>query len=293
MRGFPRLWRFKDMALFGPDFKRAKREWLYPQETLQWPVRAVLCFVLLMILNGIFQIAGGVGTYMLLYQRGFQEFISGLQVGSPETFKAGIIGMLPSAIVMIICAVYLGKFGMARREGKLLLQLPKLGALGWFLIVAVFVVAMFAIFNGTFAILGIDPETYSPSGGLGDKSSASGLVEKTMAELAKDPILFALAFPGVIFAAPLTEEIIFRGALFSGIANSPLGRVGAVLITSAVWALAHKLSAPWLFVGVLFIMGLALGMLLLRFGSLWVTIACHTAWNTISSLAIFGLGSSS
>jgi uncharacterized protein len=63
---------------------------------------------------------------------------------------------------------------------------------------------------------------------------------------------------------------------------------GAVVITAALWAVVHGASAPWLFVFVIFIMGLLLGWLLLRFGSLWVTIVVHAAWNGFSSLAIFG-----
>jgi len=48
-----------------------------------------------------------------------------------------------------------------------------------------------------------------------------------------------------------------------------------------------------MFVGVLFVMGLALGLLLLRFGSLWVTICCHILWNVISSGAMFYTGTHS
>jgi uncharacterized protein len=290
MPEFPRPWRFNAMAMFGPDFQRAKSEWLYPAETMQWPLRAGLFFVALLVLDGVLQTVGGIGAYLLIYSHNISEFIAGLQTGSADIMKASIIGLMPSAIIMIACALYFARFGLPQRQGKLLLDVPKLGIFGWIVLVLGFAVLMFAIFNGTFALLGIDPETYSPSGGLNDTTSASGLVEKTMAELSNNPVLFALALPGVILAAPLTEELIFRGALFSAIASSPLGRIGAVVITSALWASAHLVAAPWLFVGIIFVMGLVLGTLLLRFGSLWVTIVCHTAWNTISSLAIFGLG---
>jgi uncharacterized protein len=278
--------------MFGPDFIRAKSTWLYPAEPVQWLWRGVLIFAVLAVIDVVMQSVGGIAIFVLFFKHGATE-VSGFADGLPvDLLKAGIIGMLPSAIVVIACALYLGQFGMPHRQGRLLLDIPKLGVLGWSIILIGFTVLMYAIFIGTFSLLGIDPETYSPSGGLSDNSNSAGMVEKTMAEFAKDPILFALALPGVVLAAPLTEEILFRGALFSAIVNSPLGRIGAVLITSALWALMHRLSpAPWLFVGVLFLMGIALGVLLLRFGSLWVTIACHTLWNTINSLAIFGVGS--
>lgn len=279
--------------MFGPDFQRAKTEWLYPVETLQWFWRALLFFIILVLLDGIFQTLSGAGTYILIYSHSISGFFEGVRSASPDILKASIIGMLPSAIVLIACALILARLGLPQRQGRLPLTLPRLGALGWIVVVLGFVILMFVIFNGLFAVLGIDPETYSPSGGLRDSTSASGLVEKTMADLSHNPVLFAFALPGIVLAAPITEELIFRGAFFSALVNSPVGRVGAVVITSALWALAHALAAPWLFVGVIFCMGLVLGTLLLRFGSLWVTIACHTVWNLLSSLAIFGVGSHS
>ncbi len=82
--------------------------------------------------------------------------------------------------------------------------------------------------------------------------------------------------------------MIFRGALFSALRHSWVGKTGAVVITAAAWAVIHAMGAPWLFVFIIFIMGLCLGWLLLRFGSLTLTIICHACWNLVSSLAIFG-----
>jgi membrane protease YdiL (CAAX protease family) len=68
---------------------------------------------------------------------------------------------------------------------------------------------------------------------------------------------------------------------------------GATLVTSAAWALLH-MSEPWLSVGLIFVMGLVLGWIMYRFGSLWVAMACHGAWNGIYSLIVFaGLGGAS
>ena len=100
--------------------------------------------------------------------------------------------------------------------------------------------------------------------------------------------MFALALPGIILGAPLAEELIFRGPLFAALRTTWIGKTGAVVLTAAGWSLIHGASAPWLFVGIIFVMGLVLGLLLLRFGSLWVTIVCHCVWNSLSSLAIFG-----
>ena len=58
------------------------------------------------------------------------------------------------------------------------------------------------------------------------------------------------------------------------------------MVTSALWAGLH-LTEPLLSVGIIFIMGLVFGWMMYRFGSLWVTMACHGAWNTMFALALF------
>jgi membrane protease YdiL (CAAX protease family) len=76
--------------------------------------------------------------------------------------------------------------------------------------------------------------------------------------------------------------------MFSLLSNTRVGLTGATLITSASWALLHKGTGPWFLAGVLFVMGIVLSGLLIRFGSLWVTMICHSAWNTVAALSIFG-----
>ncbi len=281
------------MAIFGADFQRAKSEWLYPRDVQQSLWRGLVCFVVLAILDVLLQTLGGIASYFILFWDGSRQLFVDMGTTAPEFMKASVIGITPSAVLVVIAAVYFAQFGLRNRQGKLPLQFPELGFWGWVTVIVGFCILMWMVFIGTFVILGIDPETYSPAGGLKDGQSASGLVEKTIADLANQPWLFALALPGVILGAPVTEELIFRGALFSAIVNTRLGRVGAVLISSALWALIHLSAAPWLYVGVIFIMGLVLGVLLLRFGSLWVTIACHAAWNMFNSLVIFGVGTHS
>ncbi len=287
------------MAVFGTDFKRARREWLYPTEVMQSPWRASLFFILLFVVSAILQTVAGFMIYYAWHGAFAANVLGNANSGSSLWLpsdqglfvKASVVGLFPSAILILLVALFFARFGLPKGMGKLPLRMPHLGWLGWIVVVLGFGALMLGIFSGTFAALGIDPETYTPSGGgLGSDKSSAGIVEKTMAALAKDPILFALALPSVVLAAPLTEEFMFRGALFSGIASSRLGRTGAVLITAALWALAHASGAPWLFVGLLFMMGIALGLLLLRFGSLWVTIACHASWNAMSSLGLFGAG---
>jgi uncharacterized protein len=277
------------MTFFGVDFTRSKTQWLYPQATLQLPLRAVLLFVALFLVNVVLQSGFGIAAFKMMLAGDFTKLRAGDAASFSEFAKASIIGLFPASLIVVWIAIYFAKFGMPARQGRLPLGVPALGFMGWAVVIIGFAALMYCMFIGVFLVLGIDPQTYSPSGGdLATDKSSAGLVEKTMSDMANEPLLFALAIPGVIVAVPMAEEFIFRGALFAAIVNSPLGRVGAVLITAALWALAHAGAAPWLYVGVLFIMGVFLGVLLLRFGSLWVTVACHGAWNAMTSLALFG-----
>ncbi len=281
------------MALFGADFQRAKSEWLYPHEVQQTLWRGLGLFAALTALNLILQNVSAVATYWVLFGQSAAKFWEDSAGLSSEIMKSSIIGMLPSAILVVALTLYFMRFGLRGGLGRLPLRVPQLGIVGWFVVIGGFSILMYGVFIGTFIVLSIDPETYSPAGGLNNGESASGLVEKTIADLASQPLLFALALPGVILAAPITEELLFRGVLFSALVHTRLGRIGTVVVTSALWAGVHLMAAPWLYVGVIFIMGLVLGVLLLRYGSLWVTIACHAAWNTFNSLAIFGIGAHS
>jgi membrane protease YdiL (CAAX protease family) len=88
----------------------------------------------------------------------------------------------------------------------------------------------------------------------------------------------------VLVAAPLGEEMLFRGFLLQGLARR-WGFWPAAVVTSAVFALAHVW--PYLYVPI-FIMGLAFAWLFWRTGSLWASIAAHATMNA-TSLVVTGL----
>lgn len=88
----------------------------------------------------------------------------------------------------------------------------------------------------------------------------------------------------VLVAAPLGEEVLFRGFLLQGLARR-WGFWPAAVVTSAVFTLAHVW--PHLYVPI-FIMGLAFAWLFWRTGSLWASIAAHATMNA-TSLVVTGL----
>lgn len=86
----------------------------------------------------------------------------------------------------------------------------------------------------------------------------------------------------LVIAAPLTEELVFRGFMFRGLEASRVGAAGAVILPSAIWAAMH-LQYEIFFIVQIFILGLVLGWLRWRSGSTLLTIVLHAIIN-LSSL---------
>lgn len=92
-----------------------------------------------------------------------------------------------------------------------------------------------------------------------------------------------------VVAAPVTEELIFRGCLY-GVLRSRWGRPAGILVSSALFAAIHG-HAPSL--PGLMILAAGLALVYERCGSLWAPIGMHAAFNglTISAALLWpGLG---
>lgn len=91
----------------------------------------------------------------------------------------------------------------------------------------------------------------------------------------------------VIVAAPLSEEFLFRGFLFSGLAESRVGPVGAAVISSGIWTLIH-IQYDAFDLAQLFLLGLLLAGAWWKSRSLWLCVILHAIVNlsaTIEMLA--------
>lgn len=86
--------------------------------------------------------------------------------------------------------------------------------------------------------------------------------------------------------APLSEELLFRGFLFSGLANTRLGLVGTSILTTLLWTVMHWGYSIFGLIEVLAI-GLYFSWLLIRTGSLWTTIFCHAVYNSVVGVALY------
>lgn len=97
---------------------------------------------------------------------------------------------------------------------------------------------------------------------------------------ADPPWLFWIA---LVIAAPLFEEVFFRGFLFSGLASSVLRPAGAIVLTAAVWAVIH-LQYDAYEIGLIFCLGLVLGAARLATGSLAAPLVMHATMNFVATV---------
>jgi membrane protease YdiL (CAAX protease family) len=89
---------------------------------------------------------------------------------------------------------------------------------------------------------------------------------------------------------PITEEILYRGFAYRGLAQSRLGIVGAIVVTSLAWSLIYldpihlDKGPPPIIIPFIFLLGLLFGWLRQRSGSTVLTILLHAQFNLTSSL---------
>ena len=93
-----------------------------------------------------------------------------------------------------------------------------------------------------------------------------------------------LLWIAVAIAAPFFEEILFRGFLLEGLRHSIVGVVGAIIITSASWALIHLASYGWFEIISIFFIGIIFAIAQLKTKSLYVPIAMHMFMNLTASI---------
>lgn len=93
-------------------------------------------------------------------------------------------------------------------------------------------------------------------------------------------------FLALVVAAPLFEELFFRGFLISGLSSTFLKPIGAVIISSAFWASIHfQYNLYWIIT--IFIMGVILGTIRIKSGSTLLTIGLHSFVNSIAFIEIY------
>ena len=96
---------------------------------------------------------------------------------------------------------------------------------------------------------------------------------------------FILNFLMVVIGAPIVEELLFRGFLFSQLKTTKLGVNGSIILTSLIWTSIHLQYDLFLLIPI-FLLGLFLGYLMHKYNSLYLVIIVHAVHNLQATLFI-------
>ena len=96
---------------------------------------------------------------------------------------------------------------------------------------------------------------------------------------------FVLNFLMVVIGAPIVEELLFRGFLFSQLKTTKLGINGSIILTSFIWTSIHLQYDLFLLIPI-FLLGLLLGYLMHKYNSLYLVIIVHAVHNLQATLFI-------
>ena len=92
-----------------------------------------------------------------------------------------------------------------------------------------------------------------------------------------------LLWIAMVVAAPIFEELFFRGFLLEGFRHTFMGASGAVLLTSLLWAVIHT-KYDLYYIITIFVMGGVLGMARAQTGSVILPIGLHAFVNGLATL---------
>ena len=92
-----------------------------------------------------------------------------------------------------------------------------------------------------------------------------------------------LTFMALALWTPFTEEIFFRGFVFTGLIHRR-GAAGAIVSSAVIFSAFHLTAGPGVLIPI-FITGLLLAWLYHHTGSLWTSIAAHSGQNGAALLA--------
>jgi membrane protease YdiL (CAAX protease family) len=109
--------------------------------------------------------------------------------------------------------------------------------------------------------------------------------EEITLELYQTSVWPVLLWIGVVVIGPAFEEVLFRGFLFSGFCQSKVGPIGAIVITSIVFAALH-VQYDIYSMGQILVLGIVLGVVRLKTRSLWAPLLMHAANNMVAMIVV-------
>ena len=89
----------------------------------------------------------------------------------------------------------------------------------------------------------------------------------------------------LVVAAPIGEEVLFRGFMFRGFVHAPRDAVPSIVLISLIWSLLH-IQYDLLDITEIFVLGLLLGVVRWSTGSTTLTILLHAVYNLACSIMV-------
>ena len=120
--------------------------------------------------------------------------------------------------------------------------------------------------------------------------NAVAIVLDVVLERPEDPVWSAIfqnaqnyvwLFIGMVIAAPVAEELVFRGFLLTGLRSNGMSDWLAVILVSVAFALIH-FHYDLYDMTTIFVMGIALAIARIRSQSILPCIAMHGRWNLVA-----------
>jgi CAAX protease family protein len=165
-----------------------------------------------------------------------------------------------SAVAVVVIAV------AAARRADWLVYLGLVWPRWSFIGLGFVVLAVEATFNfGLFSLLPI-PDDSTP-----------GVVDEYRAAIG-NPVALVLFWLSLTVIAPVSEEIAFRGFILRGWMSTRLGVIGAIVLSSLLFAAMHVPDKLPVFIS-LFVGGMLLATMRWLSGSIVPTILMHATWN--------------
>jgi len=217
-----------------------------------WGILATFGWAVLAMLLGM--AAAALGFY--LYFGGFSEILSASQYdGGAVTIEATVTNVVVVAVLVIAAR-------LARWNAIDYLALILPGRKDLLIGLGITILLMIAM-DGSSWLLGRDMVTPFQ-------------VEANRTAVATGWLPYLIV--AIVVAAPVGEDVMFRGFVFRGWARTPAVTPAAILVISAVWASLH-FQYDWFGITQVFVIGLVLGWLRWRSGSALLTILCHMLIN--------------
>jgi membrane protease YdiL (CAAX protease family) len=111
------------------------------------------------------------------------------------------------------------------------------------------------------------------------------LVPDFMADAYTTACYAPLFWVAIVVAAPLLEEVFFRGFLFKGFQYSTPGPIGAVLLTSLAWTVLHVQYGVYE-LSTIFALGIVFGVARLKTDSIYPPLAMHSLFNLLAMVQL-------